>query len=213
MNVRFDRSRRMAWVALLLAVPILLVGVDRVITDGAIAEAVVDAVRAPSELDDLSRDPETNDDGGLTKQGKSEQRADWFWGLGLLAVGGAMAIWSLTDVGRSRKVLTADDTGLFLAVSSSGNDVFVPWDQVESIRSTISESDVGPIRSIEITVSGNTWIPSEPPGATWDGNRLLVDADDWRIPAHEAAGVLETMLERSRYPGPEPDVVIGEPES
>ena len=137
MNVHFDRSRRRAWVGLVLSIPILLVGVDRVVTDGAIAQAVVDAVRAPSELEDLSRDPQTTEEGGLTNQGKSERRADWMWGWGLIAAGGALAIWSIGDLGRSRRVLAADDGGLYLAVSPSTKDVFVPWEQVGSIRSTI----------------------------------------------------------------------------
>lgn len=202
MKVEFERSRRRAWIALALSVPVLLLGVDRIITDGDIVGSIVDTVRAPSELEeDLSRPPEVNEDGAITNQGRSEQRADWVWGWALIAAGGALAIWSIGDLGRRRRALVADDNGLFLDVGSAANDVFVPWYQVESIRSTIAEGDTGPTRSIEITISGATWVPADPVHATWDGSRLLIDADDWRVPAHEAAGVLEVMLERSRQMG------------
>ena len=177
-----------------MKVPTIDIAVD-------ITSAVVDAVRAPSELEDLSRPPETSDEGAITNQGRSEQRADWLWGWGLVAAGGGLAIWSLSELGRRRRALAADDSGLYLDVSASRSDVFLPWDQVQSIRSTVVEGDTGPTRSIEIAVSGTTWVPAHPLGATWDGNRLLLDADDWRIPAHEAAGLLDAMLERSRHAG------------
>ncbi len=204
MKATFHRSRHRAWIALVLAVPTLLLGVDRAVTDGDITEAVVDAIRAPSELEDLSRTQETREGGGLSNQGRSERRADFLWGWILLGGGGALAFWAVTELASSRRALAADDAGLYLPVASSANDVFVPWDRVQSVRSTVVDDDSGPTRTIEITLSGNTWIPSNPRGAVWDGDRLLVDADDWRMPAREAAGLLEVMLERSRHVRPDP---------
>ncbi len=201
MNVVFRRAAWRPWLLLLVAVPTLALALDLTLTDRAITGWVLDVIHAPSELKaDLTRGPEAREDAdGLTHQGSSESRADWVWGGFMWLAGAVLLFWSFNELTASRTVLAADDDGLRLQVGSAqGSDVLLSWEQVESIRSTIDDSELGPAPVLEVTLTGPTWVPTQPSNARWDGRRLLVAANDWATPAHEAAGVLQTMLERAR---------------
>lgn len=201
MNVEFRRAAWRPWLLLLVAVPTLALALDLTITDRAITAWVLDTVHAPSELkEDLTRGPEEREDGNaLSHQGSSESRADWVWGGFMWLAGAVLLFWSFSELTASRTVLAADDEGLRLQVGSAqGTDVLLSWEQVESIRSTIDDSELGPAPVLELKLAGPTWVPTEPSNARWDGHRLLVAASDWATPVHEAAGVLQALLERSR---------------
>ncbi len=211
MNVEFKKAAWRPWLALLFTVPALALALDLTITDRGITDWVLGAVHAPDELrQDVTRAPEGREDGGLSYQGASERRADWLWGAFFWAAGGGLLFWALTDITSPRRALSADETGLRLRVgSAAGSEVLVPWEQVDLVRSTIDRGPTGPLEVLEITVTGPTWVPPNPTNARWDGNRLLVTAHDWSTPAHQVAGVLEAMRERSRVraaeaePGPD----------
>ncbi len=199
MEVQFKRAAWRPWLLLLLAVPALALALDLTITDRAITDWVLRTVHAPSELrSDLARSPEQREDGGLSYQGESERRADVAWGIFFWLAAGGLLFWGFTELTTTRRVLSADDDGMRLMVGSApGHDVFVPWDQVRSVRSTVDDGPAGRQDVLEVVVEGPTWIPPNPSYARWDGNRLLVTAGDWATPAHEAAGVLETLRERA----------------
>ncbi len=201
MNVEFKRAAWRPWLLLLIAVPTLALALDLTITDRAITGWVLDVIHAPSELkEDLTRGPEARESGdGLSHQGASEQRADWLWGGFMWLAGALLLFWGFNDITASRTVLAADDDGLRLQVGSTqGSHVVLSWDQIVSIRSTVDDGDLGPSPALELTLTGPTWIPTEPSNARWEGNRLLIAAANWRTPVHQAAGVLQTMLDRSR---------------
>ncbi len=201
MIVELKRAAWRPWLLMLLAVPTLALALDLTITDRAITGWVLDVLHAPEELKaDLTRGPEAREDGhGLTHQGSSESRADWIWGGFMWVAGALLLFWSFNELTASRTVLSAADDGLRLQVGSAqGTDVLLSWDQVESIRSTIDDSELGPAPVLEVTLTGPTWVPTEPSNARWDGHRLLVAATDWETPVHEAAGVLQAMHERAR---------------
>lgn len=201
MRVEFKRAAWRPWVLLALAVPAVALALDLTITERRITGWVLDVVHAPTELkDDLTRAPETREDGGaLSHQGSSERRADWIWGGFLWIAGAAMLFWAFNDMTASRTVLAADDEGLRLQVGSAlGSDVVLSWEQIESIRSTVDEGDLGPAPVLEVTMTGPTWVPAEPTNARWEGHSLLIAATDWATPVHEAVGVLQAMLDRSR---------------
>jgi deoxyribonuclease-4 len=182
LRVEINRSSWKAFLAGMLAIPLILIAIDLAFTHG------------------FFRAPEANEDGSLTNQGLSEQRADLVWFAGLTIGGGMLIWWSLREITGSRRVVVADHDGLYLAIGSARqSEVFVPWSRIESIRSTFVEDETGPTPYLEVTISGPSWVPTEPRGARWEGDRLLVDATDWQTPVHEAAGLLQTMLERTWY--------------
>lgn len=181
MRVEINRTAWKAWIAAMIAVPLVLIAVDLAFTHRYFREPVQDA------------------DGNLTTQGMSEQRTDYIWFVGLTVGGGVLLYWSLREITGNRRVVVADAEGLHLSVGSSRTaDVFVPWHQVTSIRSTFREDETGPTDYLEVGIHGPTWVPADPRGAVWEHDHLLVDATDWQTPSHVAAGLLQTMLERSR---------------
>jgi hypothetical protein len=182
-RVEVTRSAWKAWLAGVIAIPLLLVAIDLAFTHR------------------YFREPARDENGNLTTQGLSEQRADYVWFIGLTAGGGVLIVWSLRDLAGSRRALVADDEGLYLPVGSTrSSQVFVPWAQVTSVRSTFVEDDAtGPTPYLDLGIAGPSWVPAEPRGARWVDDHLYVDATDWQTPVHEVAGLLQTMLERSRY--------------
>lgn len=184
MRVVVNRSVLRYWLAGLLAVPLILLAIEI------------------SFAHRLFGEPERNDDGALTNQGLSETRADWLWAAGLAVAGVGLAGWSLRELGAPRQVLVAEDEGMLLAVGSTRRpEVFVPWHQVSSLRSTVATDDAGTRPVLQLSMQQRSWIPAEPVGARWKGRLLEVDAGNWRPPVHEVAGVLQMMLERYRMRG------------
>lgn len=184
MRIEVNRSVLRYWVAGLLAIPLILLAIEI------------------SFAHRLFGEPERDDDGRLTNQGLSETRADWIWAAGLAIAGVGLATWSFRELGAPRQVLVAEDEGLFLAVGSTRRpEVFVPWHQVDSLRSTVADDDAGPRPVLELDLTQRAWVPAEPVGARWHGRLLEIDAGTWRPAVHEVAGVLQMMLERSQVRG------------
>jgi hypothetical protein len=172
------------WLAGMLSIPLILLALELAVVHRYFGE------------------PETGDDGGLTNQGLSETRSDWAWAIGLTIAGLGLAAWSLRELGAPRQVLVGEDEGLFLAIGTSRRpEVFVPWHQVDGLRSSFVDGDTGPGPVLEIELARRSWVPASPVGASWEGRVLRVDAAGWRPPVHEVAGVLRTMLDRSRAGG------------
>lgn len=185
MKVEFARSVWRPWLAGLVAVPLLLVAVDLAITHQVFREPAADA------------------EGRRTNQGLSEERADWIWGLGLAAAGLGLVYWSLRELSGPRNAVSADEEGIYLGIGPGrGEPVFVPWDQVLSVRSSFEHDDTGPTPKLEVAVDTPGWLPLRARGAAWKGNRIVMDATGWQVPVHRAAGLLQTMLERYREPEP-----------
>lgn len=194
MRVVVNRSMLRYWLAGMLAVPLILLAVELAIAHQFFGE------------------PDQRDDGGLSNQGLSETRADWAWAIGLTLAGLGLAAWSFRELGTPRQVLVGESDGLFLAVGTSRKpEVFVPWHQVQSLRSTVVEDELGPSPVLELEMVERSWIPHMPIGARWVGRVLQVDAATWKPPAHEVAGALQTMLERSRLHGEIVPLADGEP--
>jgi hypothetical protein len=146
--------------------------------------------------------PEENEEGARTSQGDSERRSDIAWGVGFAVVGLGLGAWAVPELIRHRSVLVADDDGIALALGRHGEPAWrAGWEDVVSVRSTVTEDDTGPVAALDIELSNASLGPNRPRGARQEGAHLLVDADDWERPVHEVAGRLQLLLERSREPG------------
>jgi hypothetical protein len=146
--------------------------------------------------------PEENEEGARTSQGDSERRSDIAWGVGFAVVGLGLGAWAVPELIRHRSVLVADDYGIALALGRHGEPAWrAGWEDVVSVRSTVTEDDTGPVAALDIELSNASLGPNRPRGARQEGAHLLVDADDWERPVHEVAGRLQLLLERSREPG------------
>lgn len=146
--------------------------------------------------------PEENEEGARTTQGDSERRSDIAWGVGFSVVGLGLGAWAVSELIRHGPVLEADEETISLALGRAGDPPWrVGWDDVVSIRSTVTEDDTGSVAALDIELSDASLGPDRPRGARQEGSHLLVDADDWERPVYEVAGRLQLLLERSREAG------------
>lgn len=184
MNVEIKRSVLRPFVAGVLAIAAIVIAIDLLFTYR------------------LFSVPEENDEGARTSQGDSERRSDIAWGVGFAVVGLGLGAWAVPELIRHRSVLVADEDGISLALGRHGEPAWrVGWEQVVSVRSTVTEDDTGPVAALDVELTDASLGPVRPRGARQDGAHLLVDADDWERPVHEVAGRLQLLLERSQEPG------------
>lgn len=184
MNVEIKRSVLRPFVAGILAIAAIVIAIDLLFTYR------------------LFSVPEENEEGARTSQGDSERRSDIAWGVGLAVVGLGLGAWAVPELIRHRSVLVADQEGITVALGRHSEPAWrVGWEQVVSVRSTVTEDDTGPVAALDIELTDASLGPDRPRGARQDGAHLLVDADDWERPVHEVAGRLQLLLERSRDPG------------
>ena len=209
MVIEVSRSLWKVWVAGLLAVPLLFLAVELMVTDFGVTNAGIEFFEEAFDHDtrmDLGP-PETSDSGGLTHQGRSELATDWIWGIAFLVGGAVLGGWALYEIAYPRKILAADHQGLYLGLLMSRRSyVFVPWHQVRSLRSTFLDGEAGRSAAIELAVVGAHSIPENPYGAVWEGNLLLLDADGWDVETHELVGQLDTL--RAQHSQPMEDVPL-----
>lgn len=146
--------------------------------------------------------PEENEEGIRSSQGDSERRSDIAWGVGFAVVGLGLGAWALSELVRNRAIIAADEEGIAVNLGRPQGAAWrVSWQDVVSVRSTVSEDDTGPVAALDIELADPALGPDRPRGARQEGPHLLVDADDWERPVHEVAGRLQLLLERSREPG------------
>ena len=154
----------------------------------------------------VSTPPERNDEGVLTTRGQSQVRGDIVWG-GLLLVGGAgLFVAALVGLVERRSMVDVRDDGLQLRIAGPRSIVFVPWEDVGEIRSSVDEDPDGgrPVSVLAIQVHQQGDIPREPWGAEWDGNTLKVDAEGWTVPPEEVAVHGQLALDQYRRDHPSP---------
>ncbi len=144
-------------------------------------------------------EPEVDDEGRRTNQGRSERRADITWGVGLAVAGAGLVLWGASDL-RRRPVLAADGEGILLAAPGIGGRPWrIGWNEVLAVRSTLDEDETGQSRALALELAHPALGLTDPRGARWEGDLLLIDAGDWSPALPEVADLLQKMLERSRY--------------
>ena len=199
MIVEVTRSLWKVWVAGLLAVPMMFLAVELVVTDFSVTNNGIEKFEELFDVDTRAQfgPPETGESGALTHQGQSELVTDWIWAIVLFVGGGVLGYMALREIALPRRILAADEEGLYLGLLHGRRSyTFIPWHQIRSLRSTVLDGESGRSTALEIAIVGPTEIPKHPYGATWDGNLLIVDADGWDVEPHELVGQLNLRLER-----------------
>ena len=138
----------------------------------------------------------------LTSKGRNQRRADYVWGVFLLAGGAGIFGFSVTALIRRTPALVVRDDGLALDVGSPGDDpVFVPWSAIAFVSSGAEKApDGGYDRDVLVVdIIDPEGLPAEPWGASWDGNRLIIDASGWENPIDEVVIHAGIAMDRAHH--------------
>ena len=136
----------------------------------------------------------------ITQKGRNQRRSDYVWGAFLLAGGAGLFGFALTALIRRTPALVVRDDGLLLTVGAPGEDsVFVPWSAISFVSSAAEKNPNGgydrDVLVVDVIDPGG--LPAEPWGASWDGNRLVMDASGWDKPLGEI--VIHAGIALDRY--------------
>lgn len=147
----------------------------------------------------VSTPPEENE-GVLTTRGQAQQRGDIIWGAAMLGAGTLLFAGTVIELGRRKPLVEIREDGLFLAVSTTSDEVVVPWGQIDVVRSgvTIDANDGGQRTELIVVVNSREGLPDELVGAEWDGPNLRVDTHDWSEPVSDVALAAQGALEHYR---------------
>lgn len=120
---------------------------------------------------------------------------DWVWAGALLAAGVGLAGWGLKELIAPRKVLQADDDGLWLSLAGPFRSAsYLPWEQVVQVAADQVGEAGTTIPVLVVTVEGRGSLPSDPWGARWkSATELAVSTEDWEVDAEEVAAGLERL--------------------
>lgn len=144
----------------------------------------------------VSTPPEENE-GVLTTRGKAQQRGDIIWGAALLGAGTLLFAGTVIELGRRRPLVEIREDGIFVAVSTTSDEIVIPWSQIEAVRSgvVVDAHDGGERTELIITVNSRTDLPDGLVGAHWDGAKLRVDTHDWSEPVTDVVLAAEGALQ------------------
>lgn len=201
MNVKVSRSpiRMLGYAA--LAVPAILLSVDMLIAHRWYPEpdATNQVVGSTLDVDGNGVDITVRQ---LTADGRSQQRRDRLLGAALLAGGVAAMAWSLNELVRPTVVVRADDEGLSVRVDGPGRPPrLFPWEDVVEVRSGLRDDDGTELPVLSLHLADPDMVPGNPAGGEADPPWLHLFADDWEVPAHQVAPVLDQMTGRVRPEG------------
>lgn len=136
----------------------------------------------------------------ITSRGRNQRRADYVWGVFLLAGGAGIFVFAVTALIRRNPALMVQDNGLAVAIGAPGDDpVFIPWSTISFVSSGAQKNPNGGYDRdvLVVDVVDPAGLPAEPWGASWAGNRLIVDAGGWDKPIDEV--VIHAGIALDRY--------------
>ncbi|MFZ0492896.1 MAG: hypothetical protein WAM81_06815 [Acidimicrobiia bacterium] len=117
----------------------------------------------------------------------------------LLAVVGGLVliVWGLRDLVAPRKLVSAGEDGLRLAVGGPlAKATLIPWSEVTDISSEVIDDDGQLIRALLVQVEDPSRLPSDPWSARWVGSHtLMIEAINWSRPVEGVATDLLTLRE------------------
>ncbi|OFW66992.1 MAG: hypothetical protein A2Z12_06975 [Actinobacteria bacterium RBG_16_68_21] len=203
MNVSVARSplRMLGYAA--LAVPAILLAVDMLVSH-----------RWFPEPDTTSQVVGSTDDGSkgvvditvrqLSADGQAQRRRDVVLGSALLAGGVAAMGWSLKELIRPTVILRADREGLSVRVDGPGHPPrLFPWDNVVEVRSGLRDDDGTNVSVLSLHFDDPDLVPGNPAGGEADPPWLHLYADEWDMPAHQVAPLLDQLTGRVQPEGGE----------
>ncbi|MEA2022687.1 MAG: hypothetical protein U9N79_00180 [Actinomycetota bacterium] len=135
----------------------------------------------------VSTPPDTSND-EITSKGRNQRRSDYVWGAFMLVGGVGLFGYAVTSLIRRSPVLVLHEEGIFIDVGAPGDEsVFVSWDAIDGVYCAAEKDpDGGPARDVlVIDFIDPEGLPSEPWGASWNGNRLQMDSAGWEKPIGE----------------------------
>ena len=159
----------------------------------------------------VSTPPEDNE-GVFTTRGQAQQRGDIIWGAAMLGAGTLLFAGTVIELGRRKSLVEIREDGIFLAISTTSDEVVVPWGTIDSVRSgvTIDPNDGGERGEMVIVVNSRADLPDALVGAEWDGPNLRVDTHDWSEPVTDVVDAAQGGLDH--YQTVEEIRAMGKPE-
>jgi hypothetical protein len=200
MNVKVARSPvRMLGYAM-LSVPAILLAVDmlfahRWFPDPDSTSQVVGSTMGPAgKVVDVTITQ-------LSADGRAQHRRDIVVGSAML-LGGIVAMgWALKELVLPTVIVRADSDGLSLRVDGPGHPPrLVGWDVVE-VRSGVRDDDGTDIPVLSLRFTDPDLVPVDPAGAEADPPWLHLYADEWDMPAHQVAPMLDQMTRKVQPEG------------
>jgi hypothetical protein len=152
----------------------------------------------------------------ITSKGRNQRRADYVWGVFLLAGGAGIFGFAVTALIRRTPALVVRDDGLALVVGAPGEDpAFVPWSNISFVSSAAEKNPNGGYDRdvLVVDIIDPAGLPTEPWGASWAGNRLIIDASGWDKPIGEVVIHAGIALDRYQHIEEPRSVAIGPGES
>lgn len=153
----------------------------------------------------VSTPPDTHSD-AITSKGTNQRRADYVWGAFMLAGGVGLFGYAVGSLIRRSPVLVLREDGALIAVGPPGDEpVFVSWSSVDGVYCAAEKDPDGGVSRDVLVIDfvDPQGLPSEPWGATWDGNRLQIDAAGWEKPMAEIAIHANIALDQASRLTPE----------
>ncbi len=171
-TVEFETSAWKVWLLAILGVPFLLLGADFFFQQKLFAR-FRDMIYGTEEL-------------------PAFEPRDQILAALFVLVGAALIAWGLKELVFPRKVFSADDRGIRLALGGPFRaPVTVPWSAIEDVSYLVLDDEGDDRPSILIEVSDRIGLPDHPWGARWIGpGELLIDTASW---SPSAADVVESL--------------------
>lgn len=186
-----------------LSVPAVLLAVDMTLTHRLFpAPETTDVVLGTT----INANGETVDviEARLTEAGRREESRDRYFAALLGGAGAVTLAWALRAAMRPVKYLTADAGGIEVRIGRPSHPmVRIPWGDIDAVRSGLADDEGSEVQVVSIRFVDPVLVPVDPVGATTDPPWLHVYADDWEVPPHRVAPVLDAHAGRDRQVEPE----------
>jgi hypothetical protein len=178
----------------LIAVPMILLSVDMLVSYRFYPHPETTAVT--TEVTGVDGSAVQSHEDIYTQVGRSQRRRDVAWGTVLLAGGAVILVWAFGNLIHPRRLLVAEVDGLTLKLGKTGEpSLRLRWEEIAEVRSGVREGEAGPAPVLSLRLLGTEEMPLRPRGAIVDPPWIHLIAEEWDLPAHEVAALLEGYLE------------------
>jgi hypothetical protein len=162
------RSTLRTWLASLLAIPFIVIGVD-VLWNGRIVAWLTERI--------FPDDPQL-----------LEARDD-IWAWTMIIVGGAVVVWGLKELFAPAPVVYTDDDGVHVRMRGPfRRPSLLPWILLHDIDAGTLEDDGDPIDVLIIEVKDPSLLPPNPwAGRRFDERTVALFSTEWETPADVVA--------------------------
>lgn len=134
-----------------------------------------------------------------TEQVPTFEPRDRIFAILAVAVGVVLVVWGLRDLVVPKKLVSAGEDGLRLALGGPlSKPTLIPWANVDDIQADTVDDDGQIIPALVVRFKDVTALPSDPWTARWVGSHtLLVEAINWSMPVEAVARDLLVLRDSS----------------